>query len=153
VGQGTVAAAVIGDPWATRLLAAGAVALVDLRQPDAARRWLGGPTVHAAVFVPGRSAFQAGQLQPFVRAVARAIRRIEDTSPDELAIGLPTSVVGLPDDFAERVAGARALYLSDGLVDAERLARSLALVRDRWPIPVALKLPKNAADLLLGDRR
>ena len=48
----------IGEPWATRLLAGGEVrALADLRRPDGAKTWLGADTVHAAgISVRGRVA-------------------------------------------------------------------------------------------------
>src|SRR5713226_8900003 len=49
--QGQVAAAVLGDPWITRLAGEGGGVLADLRNRAEARRWLGAETVHAAVFV------------------------------------------------------------------------------------------------------
>jgi hypothetical protein len=57
-------------------------------------------------------------------------------------------VVGRPEDFAARLAGIRSLYLPDGRVDAARMARSLAGVRERWPIPVTVELPWKPGDLL-----
>ena len=146
---GAVAAGVIGDPWATRLTESGAaVALADFRQPDAAQRWLGGPTVHAGIFVGAGAARGSADLEPFVRAVREALRRLAEGDPAEAARGLPADVVGRPEDFAARLAGARNLYLPDGRVDAARMANSLARVRERWPIPVTVELPWKPADLL-----
>ena len=55
LAAGEVAAAVIADPWASRLVQDGqAAVLADLRQPGGAERWLGRRGVHAAVFVAAR---------------------------------------------------------------------------------------------------
>jgi sulfonate transport system substrate-binding protein len=154
LAAGTVAAGVIGDPWATRLAEGGAaVALADLRQPGAAQRWLGGPTVHAGIFVRPGTRRESADLQPFVRAVRQALLQLAGGDPSDLARGLPADVVGQPEDFAARLAGARNLYLPDGLVDRDRIANSVARVRERWPIPVAVELPRNPADLLRRELR
>jgi ABC-type nitrate/sulfonate/bicarbonate transport system substrate-binding protein len=149
LAAGTVAAGVIGDPWATRLAESGsAVTLADLRQPGAAQRWLGGPTVHAGIFVGAGTPRGSADVEPFVRALREALRRLAEGDPAEVARGLPADVVGRPEDFAARLAGIRSLYLPDGRVDAARMARSLAGVRERWPIPVTVELPWKPGDLL-----
>jgi NitT/TauT family transport system substrate-binding protein len=148
LAAGTVTAGVIGDPWATRIAESGAaVALADLRQPGAAQRWLGGPTVHAGIFVGAGTPRGSADLAPFVRALREALRRLAEGDPAEVARGLPANVVGRPEDFAARLAGVRSLYLPDGQVDAARMASSLARARERWPIPVTVDVP-GPADLL-----
>jgi NitT/TauT family transport system substrate-binding protein len=154
ISGGTAAAGIVGDPWATRLLEGGAaVALADLRQPGAAERWLGGPTVHAAIFMAGDRERAPADLEAFARGMREALRRTAEGAPAEVARGLPPDVVGLSDDFAARLEGARRLYLSGGQVDRDRMANSLARVRERWPIPVAVNLPRNPADLLVRGLR
>jgi NitT/TauT family transport system substrate-binding protein len=154
LAAGTVAAGVVGDPWATRTAEGGAaVALADLRQPGAAQQWLGGPTVHAGIFVRPGTRQEAVDLSPVVRAVREALRHLAAGDPADLARGLPAEVVGQPDDFSARLAGARNLYLPDGQVDRDRIVNSLARVRERWPIPVAVELPRNPADLLRRELR
>jgi sulfonate transport system substrate-binding protein len=149
ISAGSVGAGVLGDPAASRLLETGsAAALVDFRQPPVAERWLGGATVHAALFLRDGSGLRATELGPFTRAVARALTRLKQGDPDDLARLLPPEIVGLPEDFVARVQGARQLYLTGERVDPRRMARSLAAIRERWPLPVALKLPGDPAGLL-----
>lgn len=148
---GDLAAGVLGDPHATRLVEGGtAIAVVDLRPAGAAERWLGGPTVHAAIFVAPDSPLRVADLRAVARVLNQALARAASASAADLAAELPAEVVGRSDDFAMRLAGVRNLYLHDGRVDPTRLATSLARVQERWPIPVAVRLPRNPADLILG---
>jgi NitT/TauT family transport system substrate-binding protein len=152
VESGAVVAAVVDDPWATRLLEEGkAVALVDLRRRAEAARWLGGSTVHAAVFARADSRLGGAELVPLSRALLRGLTRVRDGRAEDLAARLPAAVVGAPDDFALRLAGARESFLPDGLVSADALAASLALVRARVAIPARVDIPRRAGRLLLMD--
>jgi NitT/TauT family transport system substrate-binding protein len=152
VESGAVAAAVVDDPWATRLLQDGkAVALVDLRQRGEAARWLGGPTIHAALFARADSRLGPAELVPLSRALLRSLARIRDSRAEDLAAVLPAAVVGSPEDFVLRLAGARANVPADGLVTADALAASLALARARVAIPARVEIPRRPGRLLLME--
>ncbi|HET9854080.1 MAG TPA: hypothetical protein VFR53_03405, partial [Methylomirabilota bacterium] len=75
--------------------------------------------------------------------------RTISAEPAALQARLPSSVAGSPADFALRLQGARALFLADGRVSAERLEHSLELIRARAPLPVKVKLPRNPERLLI----
>lgn len=146
---GEVAAAVLADPWASRLVQEGrAAVLADLRQPGGAERWLGAQGVHAAVFVAGKSRLRERELVPIVRALLRAMRQAKTAALDELAPGLASAVTGEEGDFALRVAGVRGVLASDGLVTEAALEAGIAMVRTRAQLPVAVKLPGNLERLL-----
>jgi ABC-type nitrate/sulfonate/bicarbonate transport system substrate-binding protein len=154
--QGEVAAAVMADPWVTRLVedsvevrgaaegeprAEKMTILVDLRTRADAARWLGAETVHAALFVRADSAVGEQDLTALARALLRAVARVSETPAEALATGLPASVIGQPGDFALRVAGARQSYLPRGLVTEDMLKVSVAQARERTEMPAAVKLP------------
>lgn len=146
---GRAAAGVIGDPYATRLLEEDkASVLADLRKRGEAARWLGGPTVHAAIFAPAKTKLSDTELRALARALQRAVKRIETAEPEDLQAKLPAAVVGFPQEFAIRVQGAREIYLPDGLVTPEMLEASIRLVRNRLPIPARVKIPRSLDDLL-----
>jgi len=148
--SGAIAAAVMADPWATRLIEEGkAVVLADLRQPREAARWLGEPTVHAALFAGADSKLGPAELTPLCRALLRAIARIRTASADDLEAKLPRSIVGTPEDFALRLRGARDSFLPDGWVTTDMLAASLRLIRSRAPIPAKVEIPFRLSKLLL----
>ena len=153
--QGEVAAAVMADPWVTRLVAVRGAAegetsadngrtasiLVDLRtRSDAARR-LGAETVHAAVFVRAEGRPGDQELAALVRALLRAAAKAAETPADALASVLPAAVTGQLDDFALRVAGARQSYLPRGHVTEDMLKASVTQARERSPFPAAVRLP------------
>jgi ABC-type nitrate/sulfonate/bicarbonate transport system substrate-binding protein len=153
--QGEVAAAVMADPWVTRLVdeaVRGAAEgepraekivsiLVDLRTRSDAARWLGAETVHAALFLRADSAVGEQDLVALAKALLRAVARVSDTPAETLAAGLPASVIGRPGDFALRVAGARQGYLPRGRVTEDMLKASLRQARERAELPAAVKLP------------
>lgn len=152
VESGAVSAAVLGDPWASRLIADGtATALADLRTRRAAEQWLGSATVHAAMFVRADSKLVPADLTRLSRALLRAETRIREASPGELAAKLPEAVVGNAEDFALRLDGARDSFLPDGRVTADMLAASIALARDRIVLPAKVRLPRPLDKLLLLD--
>lgn len=150
--SGAVDAAMLSDPWATRLLQSGKVtALADLRDADGAVRWLGQPTVNAALFVRPDTQLGSAELAPLCRALLRAIARIRTASPEELERMLPAAAVGTPEDFSLRMRGAVRTYLADGLVSPERFRASVTLVRTRRPLPAKVKLPRSLDSLLLME--
>lgn len=154
VAAGEVDAALIGDPWATRLVGEGqAIVVADFRRPDEAARWLGKESVHAAVFVAATSRLDAAELIPVARALLVAQRRIRSAPAADLAESFGGSVVGDREDFALRVEGARALFLPDGVVSPEALEASIDLVQARARLPVVVKLPRLDRLLFLEPLR
>jgi sulfonate transport system substrate-binding protein len=154
LGRGEVRAGLVDDPQASRLLASGAVtALIDFRDPEASRRALGRPTVHAALFESARHRLPSPQVEAVARALLRALGTLETASPAELALRLPPQVVGLPDDFATRLAGSRKIYLPQGLVDLPALEATVDMVREHVPLPRVLHVPPIAEMLRLGPLR
>lgn len=150
--QGEVHAGLLPDPWASRLVEEGkATILADFRRRNEAARWLGAPTVHAALFVRPDTGLAPSQLTAFARALLRAIRRVETADPEDLLARLPQRAVGLREDFRARLEGARDIYLPGGWVRLEALEQSVAMIRARAPLPKAVILPRRRADLLLLD--
>lgn len=147
---GEVGAGLVGEPLASRLLADGRVAvLADLRTPEGSARALGRPTAHAGVFemAPGR--VEVEELTALCGAVLRAIERIRTALPTDLASRLPDEVVGLPEDFAHRLAAAREAYLTDGRVERRVLEETIALIRAHVPLPRSPRIPDADAMLRL----
>lgn len=148
LAAGEVAAAVLADPWASRLVQEGrATVLADLRQPGGAERWLGAQGVHAAVFAAGKSRLGDPELVPVARALLRAMRQARAAAPGELAAGLGSGAAG-EEDFALRVAGVRGVLVADGVVTEAALEAGIGLARTRAQLPVAVKLPGNLERLL-----
>jgi ABC-type nitrate/sulfonate/bicarbonate transport system substrate-binding protein len=154
--QGEVAAAVMADPWVTRLVEESVAVrgaaegepraekvsiLVDLRTRSDAARWLGAETVHAALFLRADAAVGEQDLVALAKALLRAVARVSDAPAETLAAGLPASVIGQPGDFALRVAGARQSYLPHGRVTEDMLKAGLRQARERAEMPAAVKLP------------
>jgi ABC-type nitrate/sulfonate/bicarbonate transport system substrate-binding protein len=147
---GEVAAAVLGEPYVSRLVDAGkAVIVADLRTARDAAAALGGPTVNAALFARAGHVPEAATLQALAVALQAAVARATSVAPPALEAGLPPAVVGSPGDFAIRLRAARDLFLPGGRVSREALERSLELVRSRAPLPAGVKVPRRAGDLLL----
>ncbi len=148
--SGEVAAGMLGDPYATRLIEDGkAVPLVDLRKRGEAERWLGEPLVYSALVARADTKLGPAELKPLARALLRALARIQSAQPDDLRARLSRASVGFPEDFSARVLGARQIFLQDGRVTPEMLGASIALVRGRGPIPAKVKVPRRTAELLL----
>jgi len=146
---GSVAAGVVGEPWITRLIQdQQAVLLVDMRKADEAARWLGGPTVHAALFVRGDSRLGAQELAPLLRALLRATARLRSATPDELGARLPAAVAGDREDFGPRAMAAQGIALPDGRVTPDALQRAVDMARERAGLPSVLRLPRALSDLL-----
>ena len=115
--------------------------LVDLRTPAAVAQALGSPTVNAAVFVRADRRPRDRDLAAFARAVLAAEQRLATAPAEELAAKLGKSVLGAGDEFAGRVEAARAMYLAGGLVSAEQVKQTIALVRSHQPLPATSRVP------------
>ena len=142
VETGDVHAGLVPEPFASRLLADGrARLLVDLRTPAAVTQALGGPTVNAAVFARADRRPRDRDLAAFARAVLAAEQQLATAPPAELAAKLGKRVAGSGDDFAERLESTRAIYLVGGLVTAEQVKQTMALIRAHQPLPATSRVP------------
>jgi ABC-type nitrate/sulfonate/bicarbonate transport system substrate-binding protein len=143
VETGDVHAGLVHEPQATRLLAAHqAHLLADLRSPAAVTQALGALTVNAAVFMRADRRVSDRDLAAFARALLAAERRIATASPEALAARLSARMTTPADDFETRLLATRDVYLKDGLVTAEQLQETLALIRAHQPLPASARLPR-----------
>lgn len=151
---GAVDAALVHEPDAGDLLESGeAVLLADLRDPVAASRTIGQPTLNAAVFgAAGGAAATAEVTAALRRAVVAAERRMTATSAADLAARLPAAAPAGAREFARRLEATAGMYLPDGVVTAERVAASIALIRAHLPVPPSLRVSKPE-DLLAPGLR
>src|SRR5436189_255012 len=153
VETGDVHTALVREPAASRLLAAGqARLLVDLRTPAAVSQALGAATVNAAVFMRADRAVRDRDLAAFTRAVLAAERRVATATAQALSERLPTSITVPADDFEARLAGCRDLYLADGAVTVEQVRETLTVIRGHRPLPVTARVPPPE-ELLHVSRR
>src|SRR2546422_467723 len=137
VETGDVHTALVREPAASRLLAAGqARLLVDLRTPAAVSQALGAATVNAAVFMRADRAVRDRDLAAFTRAVLAAERRVATATAQALSERLPTSITVPADDFEARLAGGRDPYLADGAVTVEQVRATLTVLPAPPPLPV-----------------
>jgi ABC-type nitrate/sulfonate/bicarbonate transport system substrate-binding protein len=142
VEGGDVHAGLVLEPSASRLVADGrAGVLVDLRTPAAVARALGGSTVNAAVFARADRRPRDRDLAAFARAVLAAEQRLSASPPEELAAKLDRRVLGGSEEFAARLESTRAMYLPGGLVDAEQIKQTIALIRSHQPLPITSRVP------------
>ena len=148
---GQVAAAVLSEPYVTRLVEDGAAAIVvDLRTARDAATWLGGPSVSAGLFARAGAEPDAAALRGLTTALQAALARVLSTEATALAGGLPAATVGSPADFALRLAKARDLFLPGGRVSVEALEHGVELVKSRAPLPAKVKMPTVERLLLQG---
>jgi NitT/TauT family transport system substrate-binding protein len=141
VESGEVQAGLVHEPYASRLVAEGrGTMLVDLRSVEGVQQALGVPTVNAAVFARADRRPSDKQLAAFARALLAAERHIAATHPDALADRLPRNVVGPGEEFERRMDALRGMYLREGLVTAEQVRESLALIKAHLSLPPTLKL-------------
>ena len=154
VESGDVHTGLVLEPYASRLVADGrARVLVDLRTAAAVVQALGSPTVNAAVFARADRRPRDRELAAFARAVLAAEQRIATAPPEELADKLDKRVVGSRDDFGARLESARALYLPGGVVSAEQVKQTFALIRMHQPLPVTSRVPSPDEILHLAPLR
>jgi len=143
IETGKVAAGLVAEPFASRLLAEGRAALLaDLRTPRAAAEALGEWTVDAAVFARADRLPNPEALAAFTRAVVAAEQRIAAGDAAALGARLPPAISARPEEFAARLAAARDFSLPDGAVSVEQVRASLALIRARMPLPALATFPK-----------
>jgi NitT/TauT family transport system substrate-binding protein len=163
LGRGDVVAAIVEEPWTSRLLDAGrASILVDFRTPEAAERTLGGPfyevvsVVAAPVKDSGEATPKAGAtakkgplpLEPppeaaltaYARAVARVQAWLATAAPAEILKRLPPALVGDPARFEARLLAHRAAYAGTGEPTSPGLEATLRVLRAGSPWPVSLKV-------------
>jgi NitT/TauT family transport system substrate-binding protein len=142
VESGDVHSGLVHEPWASRLAADGhATVLVDLRTPAAVAQALGGPTVNAAVFARADRRPRDRDLGAFARALLAAEQRIATGAPRELAARLSKRAAGPTEEFAARLEATRRIYLADGMVTADQIRDTLALLRAHQPLPVTSRVP------------
>ena len=58
-------------------------------------------------------------------------------------------MVGDTEDFTARLTAARTLYLPDGLVSADQVQQTLAIVRAHTPLPKSALIPRPEEMLLI----
>jgi ABC-type nitrate/sulfonate/bicarbonate transport system substrate-binding protein len=149
--EGTADAALVAEPDGSDLVETErGVLLADLRDPAAAQRATGKPTLNAAVFIGPDRALAADTLERLGRALLAAERRLATAEPAALAEQLPGPVVGLPAEFARRLETSGRIYLPDGRVTPDRLAATIELIRAHLPLPVSLKIPPAEELILMG---
>ena len=140
--SGDVHSGLVHEPAASRLIADGqARVLVDLRTPAAVAQAIGALTLNAAVFARADRRPRDRDLAAFARAVLAAEQRIATAAADDLAARLPKRIAG--DDFAARLESMRRIYLPDGLVTADQLRETLALIRAHQPLPATSECPRR----------
>jgi NitT/TauT family transport system substrate-binding protein len=145
VEGGDVHAGLVPEPFASRLLAEGrATVLVDLRTPAGVAQALGVTTVNAAVFARADRRPRDQHLTAFARAVLAAEERIATTSTSELVAKLPKRLITPSEDLVARLEATRGIYLPDGMVTADQLRESIALVRSHQPLPGTARVPSPA---------
>jgi len=151
VESGEIHAGLVPEPSATRLVADGrARILVDLRGPGPVSNALGVLTVNAAIFSRADDRVSDRDLAAFLRAVIAAERLIVEADGQALAARLPPSVVGTREDFEERLASARGLYLRDGQVSIEQVKATMTMIRAQLALPPTLRIPKPEEFLYPG---
>ena len=143
IDSGDVHVALVHEPTATRLLSQGrAKLLADFRSPRAVVETLGTSTVNAAVFARADRRPPDRDLFAIARALRKAEQRIRNGDPQEVAARLPTQVVGEPEEFMARLATSRSLYLPDGVVSADQVQQTIAIIRAHTPLPQSVRIPR-----------
>ena len=154
VETGDVHAALLREPAASRLLAAGqARLLVDLRTPAAVRQALGAITVNAAVFMRADRRVRDRELAAFHRAVLAAESRLATATAAELAERLSSSITVPSEEFEGRLEACRALYLDDGAVTIPQVRETLTMIRAHVVLPATALVPSPEELLYAVSRR
>ena len=154
VETGDVHAALLREPAASRLLAAGqARLLVDLRTPAAVRQALGAVTVNAAVFMRADRPVRDRELAAFHRAVLTAESRLATATAAELAERLSSSITVPSEEFEGRLEACRRLYLDDGAVTIPQVRETLTMIRAHVVLPATALVPPPDELLYAASRR
>ena len=168
MGTGDLAAAMVEEPWASHLLAAGrAGVLIDLRQPSEVERVVGGPFYEvvsvavtpstdeekkeAAKAKTGAAAKKGApaRIEPppeaalaaYARAVARVQVWLAVTPPAVVAERLPRTLVGDRARFEARLLAQQAAYAGTGDVTREGLEATIRALRaggSPWPVSLTV---------------
>ena len=166
LGAGDLAAAMVEEPWVSRLLAAGrAGVLIDFRQPAEVERVLGGPfyEVVSVAVTPSKDDRQEGDakagadakkgapariepppeaaLAAYARAVARVQAWLATTPPAVVAERLPPALVGDRARFEARLGAQQAAYAGTGDVTREGLEATIRVLRgggSPWPVSLTV---------------
>ena len=154
IEAGDVHAGFVLEAAATRLVnEERARALVKLISPRAVAEALGGPTVHAAIFVRADRRPRDGDLLALARALLAAERLLTTETPASLGGRLPREVVGVAGEFERRLDTTRSIYLRDGLVSPDAVARTLEIIRGHLPLPPTVRVPSPQQLLFLDPLR
>jgi ABC-type nitrate/sulfonate/bicarbonate transport system substrate-binding protein len=159
-----LAAAMVEEPWVSRLLDAGRVGLLlDLRRPEDVERAFGGPfyeVVSVAVAPSKDSGKDTGKsksgaaakkdpprelppeaaLAAFTRAVVRVQAWLATSSPPAVVDRLPPTLVGDRARFEARLGARQAAYVAGGEPTVAGLEATLRVLRAGSPWPVTLKV-------------
>jgi ABC-type nitrate/sulfonate/bicarbonate transport system substrate-binding protein len=165
LGAGDLAAAMVEEPWASRLLEAGrAGVLVDFRRPAETERVLGAPfyeVVSVAVTAVKEEAKQPPKAGPdakkgtparvepppeavlaaYARGVARVQAWLAATPPPLVAERLPPALVGDRMRFESRLSAQQAAYAGAGEATREGLEATLRVLRgggSPWPVHLSV---------------
>ena len=146
LAEGRLHAGITQPPDTARLLARGqAVMLLDLSDPAGLSRLLGGPYLHFGLFAREETIKEReDEVSRLVRAMAETLRYMAGADGEAIARSLPPRIVGLPQTFLERLAGASSIYSQNGLATAqgvETVSRHLWAVvprKERPPKPESL---------------
>ena len=170
LGGGDLPAAMVEEPWVTRLLDSGrAGVLVDFRRPAETERVVGGPfyeVVSIAVTPPpkdepkSKTAAEAKKGAPppieppaeaILAAYARAIARVQvwlaTTSPTAVAERLPPALVRDRARFEVELAAVQAAYAGAGEPTPEGLQATLRVLQggaSPWPVSLSVS-PEDLA--------
>lgn len=150
VENGEMEAGLFTEPFASRMIAQGHVVLADLRTPAGVARALGSPGVGAGVFARADRRPADPELGAFTRALLAAEALLTTGDPAALAAQLPPGLVGLPEEFQQRVEASRGIYLPEGAVTPQMLLEGIAVAKENQPLPLSLRIPKPTDFLLLG---
>jgi ABC-type nitrate/sulfonate/bicarbonate transport system substrate-binding protein len=166
LAAGDLTAAMVEEPWASRLVEAGRVSvLVDLRRPEEIERVLGGPfyeVVSVAVAAVKDGAKETGKTkagakkgppriepppEPILAAFGRALARIQawlaTTPPSAVAERLPPALVGDRARFQSRLGARQAAYAGTGEPSPAGFEATLRVLRAGSPWPVSLSVGPN----------
>jgi ABC-type nitrate/sulfonate/bicarbonate transport system substrate-binding protein len=171
LGAGDLAAAMVEEPWVTRLLDAGqAGVLVDLRQPGEVERALGGPfyeVVSVAVVPPteeekappksrpGAKKAAPPRIEPppadalasYARALARVQHWLASESPETIAERLPPALVRDRAHFIARLRSRQGAYAGTDDPSEPGLEATLRVLRgggSPWPQTLTVR-PRDLA--------
>jgi hypothetical protein len=172
LGTDDLPAAMVEEPWASRLVGSGrASALVDFRQPAETERILGGPfyeVVSVAVTPPpkpkdepktkaGAAAKKAAPppiepppdaaLAAYARAIARVQVWLATTPPSVVAERLSPALVKDRTRFEAQLAAAQAAYAGAGEPTSAGLEATLRVLRggaSPWPVSLSVS-PEDLA--------